>query len=661
MAKSLNVAEKLIHAHLVTGEMRPDAEIGLKIDQTLTQDATGTLVMLELEAMGLDRVRTELSVQYIDHNLLQTDHKNPDDHLFLLSACRRFGVWFSRAGNGVSHPVHMERFGVPGKSLAGSDSHTPAAGALGMLAFGAGGMDVAFAMAGEPLHVKMPRVLGVELVGRLPEWVSAKDVVLEMLRRYDVRGCRGMILEYFGPGLEGLSAMDRHVIANMGTEMGATTTVFPSDGETRRFLAAQNRAKDWVEIAADAGAEYDRTDRIDLSSLEPLMALPGSPGRVRTVRDRQGLPIYQAYIGSSANPGLRDFRIAAEIVKDRMVHPEVSFDVNPSSRQVLENLASSGALGQLVRAGARLHQTGCNGCIGMGQAPATGRISLRTVPRNFPGRSGTRDDQVYLCSPETAAASALTGEITDPRDLGRLLGMAYPRLRPLEREVVNTRMLLAPPPAGRSFALEKGPNIKALPEFPPLADAFRVPVLIKMGDNVSTDGILRAGAEALPFRSNIPEISKWTYYMIEDGFYAKSLKARESFGGHIAVAGANYAQGSSREHAAIAPRYLGQVAVIAKSYARIGWQNLINFGILPLEFQDPADYDDVEVGHVLSCRDLRRRLAEGLDLTLRNETARRDYPVTHAMSERQIQAVLAGGVIAYFKNKRVEEGAVVGS
>lgn len=655
MPRPLNVTQKLIQSHLLPGAAgvpEPDSEIGLKIDQTLTQDATGTLVMLELEAMGLDRVKTEVSVQYIDHNLLQTDHKNPDDHLFLLSACRRFGVWYSRAGNGVSHPVHMERFGVPGKSLAGSDSHTPAAGALGMLALGSGGMDVAFAMAGEPLYLKMPRVMGVEITGRLPEWVSAKDMVLEMLRRYDVKGCKGLIIEYFGPGLEFLSCMDRHVIANMGTEMGATTTVFPSDGETRRFLASQGRMEDWREIIADQGAEYDLYDEIELSSLEPLIALPGSPGRVRKVREVQGLPIYQAYLGSSANPGLRDFWVPAEMVKGRMTHPEVSFDVNPTSRQLLENLTVLGSLQQLVRAGARLHQTGCNGCIGMGQAPATGKISLRTVPRNFPGRSGSKEDQVYLCSPETATASALTGEITDPRDLEKLMSMPYPRFRPLERDIINTRMLTAPPPAGRRYGLEKGPNIKALPEFAPLGDAFRVPVLIKLGDDISTDEILRAGAEALPYRSNIPEISKWTYYMIDEGFYQKALRAQQTHGGHIAVAGGNYAQGSSREHAAIAPRFLGQVAVLAKSYARIGWQNLINFGILPLEFEHEADYDDIAAGDLLSCRDLRRRLAEGLGLTVQNETKRREYAVIHRMSERQTQAVLAGGVIRYFREKR---------
>ncbi len=613
------------------------------------------MVMLELEALGLERVKTEVSVQYVDHNLLQTDHKNPDDHLFLLSACRRFGVWYSRAGNGVSHPVHMERFGIPGKSLAGSDSHTPAAGALGMLAIGSGGMDVAFAMAGEPLFIKMPKVLGVKLTGVLPSWVSAKDVVLEMLRRYDVKGCKGMIVEYYGPGLAGLGAMDRHVIANMGTEMGATTTVFPSDGVTRKFLASQGRARDWVELAADAGASYDLTDEIDLSALEPMIALPGSPGHVVKVREVEGKPIYQAYLGSSANPGLRDFWIPAEMVKGRSISPEVSFDVNPTSRQLLENLTASGALQALIHAGARIHQAGCNGCIGMGQAPATGRNSLRTVPRNFPGRSGDKEDSVYLCSPETATASALTGEITDPRDLESKMEMPYPVFREPEKQILNLEMLAPPPPPGRRYSLVKGPNIKALPEFGPLVDFFRAPCLLKMGDNISTDEILRAGAEVLPFRSNIPEISKWAFYQIDERFYLRANEARDVFSGHIVAAGENYAQGSSREHAAIAPRYLGQIAVVAKSFARIGWQNMINFGILPLEFENPEDYDSIEAVDLMSCRDLRRRLLEHMPIVILNERRKLEYRVRHRMSERQIQTVLAGGVIPYFKS-RIEMG-----
>ena len=444
MNKSLNVTQKLIKDHLVSGSMNPGEEIAIKIEQTLTQDATGTMVMIEFEAMKIPRVKTEISAQYVDHNLVQSDFKNPDDHIFLLSACKKFGVWYSRAGNGVSHPVHMERFGIPGKSLLGSDSHTPAAGSLGMLAMGAGGLEVALAMAGEPYNLKMPKILGVKLIGSLPDWVSAKDVILEMLRRYNVDNCVGKIVEYFGPGLENLSAMDRHVIANMGTELGATTTVFPSDHFTRRFLKTQEREKDWKEIKADPGAEYDEYDEINLSDLEPLIALPSSPGKVVPVKEVAGRKIYQSMIGSSANPGIRDFAVPALILKDKKIAEHVSLDINPTSRQILENLMELGLLKNLVHSGGRIHQAGCNGCIGMGQAPATGKISLRTVPRNFPGRSGTKEDAVYLCSPETAAASALTGEITDPRTLK----IPYPQFKEPDKIIINSDMLI--PPNGKN-------------------------------------------------------------------------------------------------------------------------------------------------------------------------------------------------------------------
>ena len=605
--------------------------------------------MLELEALGLDRVRTEASVQYVDHNLLQTDYKNADDHLFLRSACQRFGLWYSRPGNGVSHPVHMERFGIPGKSLAGSDSHTPAAGGLGMLAFGSGGLDVAFVMAGEPLYLKMPKILGVRLTGKLSPWVSAKDVILELLRRYDVKGCRGMIVEYHGPGLDTLSVMDRHVIANMGTELGATTTVFPSDDETKRFLRSQHRENDWLELKADDDASYDLDDEIDLSTLEPLIACPTSPGNVVAVAEVAGRPIYQAVIGSSANPGLRDFWVVSEIVKDRQVHDRVSFDINPTSRQLIENLAEMKVFGELVRAGARFHQSGCMGCIGMGQAPATNQISLRTMPRNFPGRSGTKEDQVYLCSPETAAASALTGEITDPRDLEARFSIKYPTFRPPDKEVINTEMLVPPVENGRTIELQKGPNIKSLPVFEPLSDHYEIPVLLKVGDNISTDEILPAGAEILPYRSNIPKISEFVFSAVDESFSIRALKAKREFGGHLVIAGENYAQGSSREHAAIAPRFLGQVAVIAKSYARIGWQNLVNFGILPLEFIDPRDYEEIDATDVLIFEDVREALSKANHIPLKNQTKNKECVVKADLSDRQIKTVLAGGVINYFK------------
>src|ERR671914_406590 len=520
---ALNVAQQLIESHLVSGDMTPGEEIGLRIDQTLTQDATGTLVMLELEAMGLDRVRTELSAQYVDHNLLQEDHKNPDDHEFLRSACARFGVWYSRPGNGVSHPVHMQRFGKPGKTLVGSDSHTPAAGSLGMLAIGVGGLEVAMAMAGEPLYITMPEIWGVELIGKLPDWVSAKDVILEMLRRHDVKGGRGRIVEYFGDGLANLSAMDRHVIANMGAELGATTTVFPSDDEVRRFLTSEGRGDDWVEILADPDATYDVEEQIDLSSLEPLIAKPSSPGNVVPVREAAGPDIYQVVIGSSANPGLRDIAVAAKMVEGRQAHPRVSFDVNPTSRQILENLIAEGLLAPLVHAGARLHQSACMGCIGMGQAPASGQISLRTFPRNFPGRSGTDDDQVYLCSPETAAASALTGRITDPRELTELYDLAYPTISIPDDQAINTDMLVAPPEHPEDAKLIKGPNISDLPEFDPLPDELSLEVLLKVEDNISTDEIMPAGQRVLPYRSNIPKISEFVYYRVDPGYHDRAI------------------------------------------------------------------------------------------------------------------------------------------
>jgi aconitate hydratase len=643
----LNVTQKLLHSHLAEGEMLPGREVGIRIDQTLTQDATGTLVMLELEAMGLDRVHTEVSVQYVDHNLIQEDFKNADDHLFLRSACQRFGVWFSPAGNGVSHPVHQERFGKPGKTLLGSDSHTPAAGAIGMLAIGAGGLEVALAMAGQPFYVKMPKVWGVSLVGTLPDWVSAKDVILEMLRRHNVSGGIGCVVEYHGPGLTGLSAMDRHVIANMGAELGATATVFPSDGEVRRFLKSQGREADWAELVADPDADYDLSEEIDLTRLEPLIAQPSSPGNVLPVREVAGREIYQAYVGSSANPGYRDFAVVAEMVKGKRVHDRVSFDVNPTSRQILENLVHDGHLLNLIHAGARIHQTGCNGCIGMGQAPATEKISLRTVPRNFPGRSGTREDRVYLVSPETAAASALTGVITDPRDLD----IPYPHIPDSDQPILNRQMLVAPLPVeeARKSKLEKGPNIASLPEFKELPDELQLPILLKMADNISTDEIMPAGARVLPFRSNIPKISEFAFDVV-DRTYWQRAKALEGTDGHAVVGGSNYGQGSSREHAALAPRYLGLRVVLAKGFARIHGQNLVNFGIVPLEFVDPTEYDQLGNGDILVLRNAREELPHGRIL-IENRTRGRTFESCHDLSQRQVQVVLEGGLINWVKRR----------
>jgi len=645
----LNVAQKLIASHLASGDMVPGGEIGLRIDQTLTQDATGTMVMLELEALGLDRAHTEASVQYVDHNLLQTDERNMADHLFLRSACQRFGLWYSKPGNGVSHPTHMQRFGVPGTAMVGSDSHTCAAGSLGMLAIGVGGLEVAMAIVGEPLYVTMPQIWGVRLTGALPPWVSAKDVILEMLRRHGVKGAVHRIIEYHGPGLDCLSAMDRHVIANMGAELGATTTVFPSDEQVREFLRAEDREDDFVEILADPDATYDVTDEIDLSQLEPLIARPSSPGNVVPVRLVAGEDVYQVVVGSSANPGLRDFAVVAAILRGRQAHPQVSLDVNPTSRQILADLTKMGATLDLIEAGARIHQAGCMGCIGMGQAPAVGRNSLRTFPRNFPGRSGTNEDSVWLCSPETAAAAALTGRITDPRELPGLLGVAYPTVDLPATSSVNTAMLEPPlpPEQARRVELVKAPSIGSLPEFDPLPDALEAPVAIRLGDDVSTDEILPAGAQALPYRSNIAKLAEFAFIRVDPGYVERARRA----GQHVIIGGTNYGQGSSREHAAIAPRHLGLRLVVAKSYARIHWQNLANFGVLPLEFTDEADYDRVEAGDELAVERLRSALRDGGEITIRNLTRGATFVTRHRLSARQVNMVLAGGQIPLLRHE----------
>jgi aconitate hydratase len=643
----MNVTQKLIQSHLVHGDMRPNEEIGIRIDQTLTQDATGTLVMLELEAMGLDRVKTEVSVQYVDHNIIQEDFKNPDDHLFLHSACQRFGVWYSRPGNGVSHPCHQENFGKPGKTLLGSDSHTPAAGAIGMLAIGAGGLEVALAMAGQAFFTRMPKIWGVKLTGSLPDWVSAKDVILEMLRRHGVDGGFGTVIEYYGSGLANLSAMDRHVIANMGAELGATTTVFPSDQEVRRFLRAWQREDDWVELSADEGATYDLHDEIDLSSLVPLIAMPSSPGNVRPVSEVAGEKIYQAYIGSSANPGYRDFAVSAMMLQGQRVNESVSFDINPTSRAQLETLVRDGHVSHLLHAGARLHQAGCNGCIGMGQAPATNQLSLRTVPRNFPGRSGTREDKVCLVSPETATASALSGVITDPRTLV----IPYPRIADPDQPIINRALFMPPLPLVEALQVElvKGPNIASLPLFEPLPDAIEAPVLLKVADDISTDEIMPPGLRVLPYRSNIPKIAEFSFDRLDPSYVARAKQVL----GHVVVGGSNYGQGSSREHAALGPQSLGLRVVLAKSFARIHQQNLINFGVLALTFVNPSDYDNIQAGDVLRLTDLRRALADRDQLFTDNITQGTKLQVSCDMTPRQVEFFLRGGVINWMKEQIV--------
>ena len=638
-----SVSQKLIESHLLNGSIATGNEIGLKFDQTLTQDATGTMVMLEFDAMDVGKVKTDISVQYVDHNLIQSDYKNADDHLFLRSACKKFGIWYSRPGNGISHPVHMERFGIPGKTLLGSDSHTPAAGALGMLAMGAGGLEVAMAMAGEPIFIPMPKVMGVKLIGEMPDWVSAKDLILEMLRRHGVGGGLGKIVEYYGPGLNNLTVMDRHVVANMGTELGATSTVFPSDEAVRKFLKSQGREDAWISLLADEDTEYDTYEEIVLSELEPLIALPSSPGNVVPVREVAGREIYQAYIGSSANPGLRDFTVPALMLEGKLVHERVSLDINPTSRQVLENLTAMGMLEKLIHAGARIHQAGCNGCIGMGQAPATGKISLRTVPRNFPGRSGTKDDQVYLCSPETATASAINGVITDPRTLD----MTYPGFFDPETLRINTQMLTPPPDQNSHFDLVRGPNIKSLPDFDPLPDNLVAPVLLKVGNDISTDDIMPAGAQILPLRSNIPELAKFVYSRTDETLYERAMQNRRP--GFIWVGGENYGQGSSREHAALAPRYLGLRAVLVKGFARIHRQNLINFGILPLVFVNGDDFEAIEQTDEIELDHIHEALNNNKTMRIKNITKNDVYVAAHNLTERQIEIILAGSLINLVK------------
>ncbi len=639
------LTHRLIETHLDGGDLpEPGAQIALKIDQTLTQDATGTLVMLALEELGLDRVRTDVSVQYVDHNLMQADAKNADDHLFLKSACARFGVRYSPPGTGVSHPLHMKYFGKPGATLLGSDSHTPAAGALGMLAIGAGGIDVALAMGGTPFAFTMPEVWGIRLTGDLPDWVSAKDVILELLRRHGVQKGRGRILEYHGPGVASLEVMDRHVIDNMGTELGATSSVFPADDQVRGFLDRHGRGGDWQALEARADCTFDHEDEIDLGALVPLIAKPSSPGNVVPVEQVAGAPIYQAYIGSSANPGFRDFAVVAEIMKQGGgAAPGVSLDINPTSRDVLHDLLAGGRYGALLEAGARIHQAGCNGCIGMGQAPATGRNSLRTVPRNFPDRSGTAEDSVFLCSPETAAASALRGEITDPRDLGQ----DYPRIAPPDRPHVDPGQFIHPlPPAeAREVTLVTGPNIGEMPVLDGIEDNLDLPVLLKLGDDISTDEIMPAGTEILPYRSNIPEIANFVFRVIDKGYpdRARQVQAED---GHAIVAEENYGQGSSREHAAVAPRCLGLRAVLARSFARIHTQNLINYGILPLVIESADDLARLEQGTTVRLRGIRDALRDGTAFAAETGDGAA-IRFANGLSARQAEIVLAGGIIGW--------------
>lgn len=635
------VAEKILAAHLVEGELKKGEEIGLRIDQTLTQDATGTMAYLEFEAIGISRVRTELSVSYVDHNMLQADFKNADDHVFLRGTARKFGLHFSPPGNGICHQVHLERFGIPGKTLLGSDSHTPTGGGLGMLAMGAGGLDVAMAMAGRPFYLVMPKIYGIKLIGKLRPWVAARDVLLEILRQLTVKGGVGYIMEYFGPGVAELSLTDRATITNFGAELGATTSLFPSDENTRKYLAAQGREEQWQHLVADPDAEYDKVLEIDMSTLEPMIACPSSPDNVVKVSEVAGKPVAQVLVGSCTNSSLRDLTAVAKIMEGREAHPDLSFEVNPGSRQAIENLTAQGDVLPLLQAGARIHQSGCLGCIGMGQAPPTGMISLRTFSRNFPGRSGNKGDKVYLCSPEVAAASAVKGVITDPRDLGE-----YPAFSLPDTYLPGDQRIEPPLSEAESAEVEiiRGPNIAPFPEFEPLSETWKGRVVLKLADNITTDHIMPAGAAILPLRSNIPAISEYVFSQITECFACDMKEAMSA--GHFGavVGGDNYGQGSSREHAALAPRYLGVQVKLVKSFARIHKANLINFGILPLTFVDPDDYDKVKQGAEMVIPGIREAVASGAE-TVTVEIDGVPVQARCDLSQRHREIMVAGGLL----------------
>ena len=640
----LTVFEKILKTHIAEGNIKRGEHIALRMDQTLTQDSTGTMACLEFEALDIPRVRTELSVSYVDHNLIQGDYKNPDDHRFLQDFASKYGIIFSRPGNGICHQVHLERFARPGKTLIGSDSHTPTAGGVGMIAIGAGGLDVAMAMAGEPFTIVMPEVVRVYLRGELKPFVSAKDVILEVLRRVSVKGGVGKVLEYAGPGISHLSVPERATITNMGAETGATTSVFPSDEVTRKWLRAQAREYQWVPIDADPDASYDDIIEIDLSKVEPLVAKPFQPDNVVPVSEIEGTPVDQVMFGSCTNSSLRDIMTVFHILAGRTVHPRVDAGISPGSRQSLLECAASGALDGLIASGVRILESSCGACIGMGFAPPTDGVSLRTINRNFLGRCGHPSGKVYLVSPEVAAASALTGKITDPRTLGM---EPYVFEMP-EQFIIDDSMLIAPSAEPEKIEIRRGPNIAPLPEMPPLQKKLEGEVLLKVEDNITTDHIIPGGARVLPLRSNIPEISKYTFEVLDENF---AKNAQEKGGGFI-VGGENYGQGSSREHAAIAPRYLGIKAVVAKSFARIHLANLVNFGILPLLFENASDYEKIEQGNVLSI-DISH-IDKDESLVLENKTRGTSIPVRTPLTGKDIEIILAGGRLSYIKARQTK-------
>lgn len=635
------LAQKIIRAHLLHGDMTPGSEIALRIDQTLTQDATGTMAYLEFETMGIPRVRTELSVAYVDHNTLQSGFENADDHRYLQTVAKKHGVWFSRPGNGICHQVQLERFGKPGKTLIGSDSHTPTGGGIGMLAFGAGGMDVAVAMGGGAYYITMPKMFKVNLTGTLRPYVTAKDISLELLRILSVKGGVGAIIEWGGPGIAALSVPERATITNMGTELGATTSIFPSDDVTRAFLAAEGREADFTPLASDLDAQYDRVIDIDLNTLQPMIACPHSPDNVVPVASLAGTKVDQVCIGSCTNSSLFDMLKVAALLKGRTIAPGVSLSISPGSKQVLTMLSDCGALTDILASGARLLECACGPCIGMGFSPNSGGVSLRTFNRNFLGRSGTKDAQVYLVSPETAVAAALTGTITDPQTLGPMPAVTLP-----EHFRIDDSAVLPPAPADEADAVEvlRGPNIQPFPKSKPFSDALTAELVLKVGDNITTDHIMPAGSKILPYRSNIPKLAEFCFTVCDPSFPARARAA----GDGIIVGGSNYGQGSSREHAALVPMYLGIRCVVAKSFARIHVANLINAGILPLTFENPADYDALQPGAQLRIDGIRAGMAAGR-LLLTDTAAGKSYPVVCGLTERQQAILLAGGLLNYTK------------
>lgn len=644
-SKGLTLTEKIIKNHIIDGEMIKGTEIGLRIDQTLTQDATGTMAYLQFEAMGIDRVKTERSLAYIDHNTLQSGFENADDHRYIGSVAKKHGIYFSRPGNGICHQVHLERFGKPGKTLIGSDSHTPTGGGIGMLAMGAGGLDVAVAMGGGAYYITMPKVVKVNLTGKLNDWVSAKDVILKVLQIMSVKGGVGKVIEYCGDGVKSLSVPERATITNMGAELGATTSIFPSDETTLAFLKAQDREEDFIALSADPDAVYDEEIDIDLSELVPMAACPHSPDNVKTVKEIGAIKIDQVCIGSCTNSSLQDMLKVAHILKGKTVHPDVSLSIAPGSKQVFNMLADCGALSILISAGARILESACGPCIGMGQSPNSKGISLRTFNRNFLGRSGTKDGQIYLVSPETAAISALTGVFTDPR----LVGDMPPYVMP-EKFLINDNMVVPPatPEEAPDVEVLRGPNIKPFPVNVPLAEDIKAEVSLKVGDNITTDHIMPAGAKILPLRSNIPAISQYCFTVCDETFPTRAKELGKS----IIVGGANYGQGSSREHAALAPLYLGVKAIICKSFARIHRQNLINNGILPLCFVNEADYDKIDRDDVLELPGIRNAIENGTKITVKNVTKGTEYEVTCELSERGKGMMLAGGLLNYTKHNK---------